>query len=155
MKHQRTFVISLVMLVLVVLTACVQIAAEESIEADLQQSEAEPVIIEENETPSGSDFFAANPELMAASRHGIEVDNETLTGSGLYAANPELMAADRYPAPIIEHEETSGSTFLAANPELMAAGRYTSQEKATVAEIFAANPELMTAHRYAATATEK
>jgi hypothetical protein len=156
MKHQRTFVISLVVLLsVVVFTACVQVSAEEPNGIAVQQSKAAPIPKVETEVLSGSEFFATNPELMVAGRHSIVVDDEGLTGSSLYAANPELMAAGRYTAPANKNEETSGSEFFAANPELMTAGRYLSEDKATESEFFAANPELMTAQRYTATNTEK
>ena len=124
MKHQRTFVISLVALLsIVVFTACVQASAEEPIETDIQQSGAVLIPLEENEARSGSEFFAANPELMAAGRFTalvIETDSE------FFAANPELMVAGRFTAPVIENEKILGSEFFAANPELMTVRRYTA-----------------------------
>jgi outer membrane PBP1 activator LpoA protein len=151
MKAQRTFLISLVMLMSVVFTACVQVSPEESIETAPQQPEAAPVTIEEKVTPSDSEIFAANPELMAARRHAIEADDETPTGSELYAANPELMAAHRYSAPSIEAGVEAGSTFFANNPELMVAERYTVEDETiTDSEMLAANPELKVVRQYQA-----
>ena len=156
MKHQHTFVISLVVLILAVaFTACVQASPEEPIETDVQQSGAAAIPLEENEAHSGSGFFAANPELMVASRHRIAVGDEVLTDSNLYAANPELMIAGRFTASVIEDVETPSSEFFAANPELMTVSRYVSEKKATESEIFAANPELMTVQRYTDASTEK
>jgi hypothetical protein len=110
-----------------------------------------PTIIEEKVTPSDSEIFAANPELMAARRHAIEADDETPTGSELYAANPELMAAHRYSAPSIEAGVEAGSTFFANNPELMVAERYTVEDETiTDSEMLAANPELKVVRQYQA-----
>ena len=158
MNYQRTFVNSLVMLVLVVVfTACVQPLPEERIETDVQQSEAVAEISKE-EVLSASEYFAANPELQIVDRYANLAD-EAGAGSTFYAANPELMAAAHYVAPVIEREETSDSTLFAANPELMIVGRYTvpiiKNNETSSSEFFAANPELMAVHRYAAAATEK
>jgi hypothetical protein len=154
MKHQHTFVISLVVLVLAVaFTAWVQASAEEPIETDVQQPKTAAESSKE-EVLSASEHFATNPELKIVERYANLAD-EVGTGSAFYAANPKLMIAGRYTAPVLEDQEVSSSEFFAANPELMAAGRYISQEKATESEIFAANPELMAAHRYPAAATGK
>ncbi len=158
MKQQRTFVVSLVMLVLgVVFTACVQVSPEEPIETDARQSEA-GAEISTDEVLSPSEYFAANPELKIADRYA-NLAEKVGTGSAFYAANPELMTADRYTAPVIKPEQTFGSTFFAANPELMTAGRHTAPSientETSGSVFFATNPELMAAHRYAAAGTEK
>ena len=150
MKHQLTFIISLVTLALVALTACMQVSAEEAIETEPQQVEAVPPIIEATETDSNSDFFAANPELMAASRHVFEAEDEPLGDSDLYAANPELMVAQRYEPPSIQ--VASESTFYANNPELMVVKRYSIDEALSDSDMLAANPELKVVRQYTAAA---
>jgi hypothetical protein len=180
MKQQRTLIISVVGLVLVTLTACVQVSPPGATGAV-----PESVTVAENEVQSGSTYLAANPELMAARRHNGVVKNEAVNGSTFYAANPELMVAGQYTA-TGEDEGVSSSAFFAENPELMVAGRhvivvddktltssgrYAANPELMVAErytapiiepketsgskFFAANPEMMAVHRYAAAATEK
>ena len=123
MKNQRIFVISLILLIFVVVfTACVQALPEEPIDTGAQPVESAAEISEE-EVLSASEYFASNPELKVVDRYANLAD-EVGTGSAFYAANPELLAANRYVAPVIAHKMPSGSSFFASNPELMVAHRY-------------------------------
>lgn len=151
MKAQRTFLISLVMFVLVVVfTACAQVSAEEPVKTERQESEVVVEAIKE-EPLTDSAFYAANPELMAADRYLVPaIEQETTSGSTFFAANPELMAVERYTAPARGDELTSDSTIFAANPELMAARRYGSEPTKTESDYLADNPELKVVRRYEA-----
>lgn len=151
-----TLLLSWVLLLPIVLTACVSALPEE---AQGQAERVAPLVEEaqvtnEAERVFGSTHLAENPELMIAGRYEGVVENEATGNSTFYAANPELMVAGRYIAPIVENEEGSSSTFFAANPELMVADRYTPAEGVTGSEFYANNPELMVAQRFTAT-TEK
>jgi hypothetical protein len=126
MKHQYTFVISLVMLGLIALTACIQVSPEES----------------GAEVSNSAEAFAP-------------MEDEAVIDSTYLADNPELMAAGRYVAPVVESKETSGSTFtlIRVNPESIMTGRYGNlreDKSVTDSAFYAANPELITAHRYTA-----
>lgn len=104
MRSLSIFKWSLVLLLLALVTACRQVpiaqpAASESDQTEIvaPQEEAKPIVVEREVMPD-STFFAANPELMAASRYAGLIEAKPVSDSTLYAANPELMAAERYRA---------------------------------------------------------
>lgn len=149
MKHQRIFIFSLVMLVLIAMTACVQASQnDEPLEVVPQQAETAPVILEANDTQSDSELFAANPELMAADRFTGAIEEETMSASTFYATNPELMATQRY---AVEAEESTLDAFLRANPELRFVRRSLetapAQKQSALDAFLEANPELRFARR--------
>lgn len=169
-----TFVLSLMMLLPVLLTACLGVLPNESVESDMATPASEEVqIAAESEAVTDSTFKAANPELMVFERYTTVVNDEAKAGSAFYATNPELMMASRYAATVKADSAspdadplkrmvrccfgiekwTDTSASQAANPELMAAARYENmRENKTVTDsaFYAANPELLVVHRYAA-----
>ncbi|MCB0166334.1 MAG: hypothetical protein KDI79_19040 [Anaerolineae bacterium] len=149
MKNQRLFISGIIGLMMVMVTACIQVSSPEASELG-----SDPAPVAESEGQSGSTDLAANPELMIVKRFEGVRENETATGSTFYAANPELLAAGRYTAPITVDEAVSDSAFWAANPELMIARRFAQTEIGTDSQFYANNPELMAARRFEV-ATEK
>lgn len=148
-----TVILILVVISLIVLTACVRAVPEEELVSEDQplseamtedvQQTTDPI---ERVAPSASTFYAENPELMVAERYVAKA----VDPSRYYAANPELMAAERFVAPAMP-ERSTASTFYAENPELMVAERYAAKAGADAmipSGYYAANPELMAAQRY-------
>ncbi len=134
MKRNSIIQAGIILLLLALVAACAQVplaqpAAEGPAEEDVAAPPEEAVPIDvESEMMTYSEFYAANPELMAAERYSAAVPDEPLSDSELYAANPELMTVRRFVAVIAE--PVSDSTLYAENPELMTAGRYATTSEA-------------------------
>jgi hypothetical protein len=160
MKHQRTFVFSLLMLILVALTACGQVSAAEPVaEVSIPAGAVAPL---EDEVVFDSTYLAENPELKVAIRYITK--DEPVSVATFFADNPELIFARRYMASLeapghYENIGVANPAFYAANPELIFAHRYMASLEApgryenksvTNPAFYAANPELIFAHRYMA-----
>ena len=125
-----TLLLSLVLILPVVVTACASALPEEAGPPEVVAPVVEEApVMREVEPVSDSTNLAENPELMIAGRYEGGVENDLVSGSAFYAANPELLAADRYSAAPVMAEATFNSTFFAENPELMAAHRYAAATK--------------------------
>jgi hypothetical protein len=161
MKHLRAFVISLVMLGLVALTACA-VAMPNEVEValtacavampnEVEQPETDRATAEGIETAAkdegltDSTFYADNPELLVVDRYAGVAD-EAQTGSAFYAANPELMAA-HHPAAVLEAE--SVSPYEGVDPlQRLVRCCYSTEKWMGSSSYLAANPELSVAGRY-------
>lgn len=104
MKGQHFFYVGLGVLLLALLVACGQVPIAEPetgqqpapvVEVVVPQTE-EQLLPGDTEATSGSAFYAANPELMIASRYPTSVEEKPVTDSAFLANNPELMIARRY-----------------------------------------------------------
>ncbi len=108
-------------------------------------------VIVDDEAKTGSDFYAANPELMVTSRHttAVKADRASPAADPLQRLVRCCYGTEKW---------TDTSSFQAANPELMVVGRYQNVgegETGTDHAFYAANPELMVADRYAVALEEE
>lgn len=147
LRQISTLAISLAVLSLFALTACLQVPASVPVVEEVLPAIA-PAAVTEPEPASDSAFLDANPELLEAN---LPAEGQAMTDSALLGANPELAIAGRYADGV---EKRAEAADLAANPELLKAYPPTLGQKMSETMFLANNPELMVARRYAAVESE-